>query len=129
MCKSINRSTFNDILNGEIVRHGSCTAALYGNRIVLRDLGSGDGSLVNGEAVRDAVLSPGDQIVFDLHHRFVLEAPAVATPLPPKPVEDPDGIELPLAPPRRRGPRLPWLLLAALMLAGAISALLLLGGD
>jgi hypothetical protein len=102
---------------------------MIGNRIVLRDLGSGDGSLVNGEPVRDAVLTPGDQIVFDLHHRFVIEAPSTATSPPTRPVEEPDGIELPLAPPRRGGHRLPWLLLAALMLAGAISALLLLGGD
>ncbi|MCW5580747.1 MAG: FHA domain-containing protein, partial [Luteimonas sp.] len=48
---------------------------LVGEEVVLRDLGSGEGSLVNGEPVRDAVLLAGDQVVFDAHHRFVVEAP------------------------------------------------------
>src|SRR5690606_32943806 len=48
---------------------------LVGEQVVLRDLGSAEGSLVNGEAARDALLSAGDQVVFDGHHRFVVEAP------------------------------------------------------
>ena len=47
--------------------------------IVLRDLGSHEGSVVNGIEVKDAVLHPGDQIAFE-QHRFVLEAPG----LPPR---------------------------------------------
>ncbi|MGY1457478.1 MULTISPECIES: FHA domain-containing protein [unclassified Luteimonas] len=92
--------------------------------VVLRDLGSAEGSQVNGETVRDAVLQPGDQVVFDAHHRFVLEAPsgapsrAVATA--PAPVS---------AQPRAGGGamRLPWLLVAAALLAGLLALLLLFG--
>ena len=50
---------------------------LHGDRVVLRDLGSSDGSVVNGDRVRDAILSSGDQIVIDAHHRFVVEAPGM----------------------------------------------------
>src|SRR3546814_371936 len=39
------------------------------------DLGSAEGTLANGEPMRDALLRPGDQVVFDAHHRFVVEAP------------------------------------------------------
>ena len=50
---------------------------LHGDRVVLRSLGAGDESMsVNGVPVRDAVLSPGDQIVID-QHRFLLEAPGL----------------------------------------------------
>ncbi|MFP3648525.1 FHA domain-containing protein, partial [Paraburkholderia sp. SIMBA_054] len=47
----------------------------HDGRILLRDLGSHEGSLVNGMAVRDCWLQPGDQLVFDAQHRFVLEVP------------------------------------------------------
>jgi hypothetical protein len=52
---------------------------LQGDRVVLRSLGPTSGAVVNGVAVRDAVLAPGDQLVLD-SHRFVLEAPG----LPPR---------------------------------------------
>lgn len=48
----------------------------HSDRVVLRDLGSHDGSVVNGVALKNAVLHPGDQIAFD-QHRFVLEAPGL----------------------------------------------------
>ena len=48
----------------------------HGSQVVLRDLGSSEGSVVNGVAVRDAVLHPGDQIALE-HDRFVLEAPGL----------------------------------------------------
>ena len=104
---------------------------LVGEQVVLRDLGSAEGSLVNGEAVRDAVLSPGDQVVFDGHHRFAVEAPqrrsrsgesgglqaqSEATPA-----------QAPHVGPMRPASRLPWLLLAALGIAGVLAALLLFG--
>lgn len=101
---------------------------MIGNQVVLRDLGSGDGSIVNGNPVRDALLSPGDQIVFDVHHRFVIEAPASSTSLLTRVVENDDAGET-LPAQRGRGLRLPWLLLAAVLLAAVIAALLLLGGD
>ncbi len=104
--------------------------------VVLRGVNGAEASLVNGEAARDAVLRTGDQIVFDAHHRFVVESPgrpslvhdAMAPPLP-------DDIDLehsdaPIRSPRgaaRNARRLPWLLLAALLMAAALSAILLFG--
>ena len=46
--------------------------------IALRDLGSANGSQVNGVAVRDALLFSGDQISFD-RNRFLVEAPGMPT--------------------------------------------------
>jgi hypothetical protein len=99
-----------------------------GGFVRLTDLGSADGSVVNGESTRDAVLQAGDQVVFDAHHRFVVEAPARAghsagydrAPEPQALVDES---------PQRRGGGLPlpWLLLAAVVLAGLLSALLLFG--
>jgi hypothetical protein len=101
---------------------------MIGNQVVLRDLGSGDGSIVNGDTVRDALLSPGDQIVFDVHHRFVIEAPASSTVMLTRVALNDDDAENP-EPVRGQGRRLPWLLLAAALLGTAITALLLLGGS
>lgn len=101
---------------------------MIGNQIILRDLGAGEGSVVNGEPVRDALLSPGDQIVFDVHHRFVIEAPASNTTLLTRVAGNEEAPDARL-PARNGGRRLPWLLLTALLLAAVIAALLLLGGD
>jgi pSer/pThr/pTyr-binding forkhead associated (FHA) protein len=100
---------------------------LRGELVQLRDL-AGEGSLVNGERVRDALLHPGDQVVFDAQHRFVVEAPGhKAGSHLPVAVED-DAVERAIPPTLARSARrLPWLLLAALLLAGALSALLLFG--
>lgn len=102
--------------------------SLQGGQIVLRDLGAGNGSQVNGRTLRDAVLRPGDQVVFESQHRFVVEAPGTLT-LP---------LDLSLGPaadtwqdePRvsRAGwRRWPWLLLAALLTGGVLAALLMFG--
>lgn len=105
---------------------------LQGGAIVLRDLGSEEGSVVNGEVLRDAVLRPGDQIVFDAHHRFVIEAPSgvLQREHQPPPLEDGQMADR-LAEERQAlghsARRLPWLLLSALLIAAALSALLLFG--
>lgn len=106
-------------------RHAQLT--LRHGHVVLRDLDSADGTVLNGVRVRDALLQPGDQVVFGGQHRFVVEAPGKTirrdpSALPPETVERPDG--------HGRGPgwwRWPWLLLAALLLAAALASLLLFG--
>lgn len=103
--------------------------------IVLRDLGSRDGSMVNGHRVREGLLRPGDQIVFGANHRFVLEAPVSTTRATVPLVNEADAELAEIAPAQQpvRSPvasslrRLPWLLLAAVLLAGALALLLLYG--
>ncbi|MDN5781713.1 MAG: FHA domain-containing protein [Luteimonas sp.] len=104
---------------------------LVGDRIVLRDLGSAEGTLVNGEPMRDALLRPGDQVVFDAHHRFVVEAPMRGSS-GRDPVQqdriDPGATEQDTELAQPASPwRLPWLLLAALVIAGLLALLLLFG--
>ena len=97
--------------------------------VVLRSLAAGETTIVNGEPVRDAVLRSGDQIVFDAHQRFVLEAPGSPASAR-EALQRLDDEPLPeerLPAPRRNGRRLPWLLLAALLLAAGLSGILLFG--
>ncbi|MEJ7747415.1 MAG: FHA domain-containing protein [Luteimonas sp.] len=104
---------------------------LHGDRVALRDMGSVDGTVVNGERVRDAMLSSGDQIVIDAHHRFVVEAPGMRNLDRDRRSND----ELALsarqqaadetnAPLKQSIRRLPLLLMAAALLGAALSALL-----
>jgi hypothetical protein len=103
---------------------------LKGEAILLRDLGSADGTVVNGVIVRDAILKPGDQLMFDANHRFVIEAPARTLSGASDPVDAGDDPSDPPAPTTRSSARrLPWLLLAALLIAAALSALLLFGAS
>ncbi|CAN5158633.1 hypothetical protein BH11PSE14_BH11PSE14_01890 [soil metagenome] len=118
---------------------------LHGDRVILRTLGTAEFTSVNGVPVRDAVLSPGDQVVID-QHRFILEAPGLpargqdiargagamthtqtiksvkvpagynaAGPASPDPVEPPTSVD-PGA--------LWWLIAAAAVLAAAMTALI-----
>lgn len=57
-------------------RHAMVEATPAG--IWLRDLGSANGTYVNGVQVRDAVLFTGDQLAFD-RNRFLIEAPGTPT--------------------------------------------------
>lgn len=104
---------------------------LAGGQVWLRDLGSEEGSVVNGESVRDAVLHPGDQVVFDANYRFVVEAPmrdVPQLPLPPGGLDGADAFDGEAGQAGRRSPwRLPLVLLAALLIAGLLSLLLLYG--
>ena len=83
--------------------------------------------------MREAVLRTGDQVVFDAHHRFVVEAPGRPTvlhdamaPALPDDIDFEHSGAKPVRP-ALGGRRLPWLLLTALAIAGLISALLLFG--
>ena len=105
---------------------------LHGEQVVLRDLGSYDGSVVNGERVRDALLATGDQVVFDAHHRFVVEAPARTAAVATAAAAQDRQIDADLAGNERRLSagslwRLPWLLVAAVLLAAALAALFWFG--
>jgi pSer/pThr/pTyr-binding forkhead associated (FHA) protein len=117
---------------------------LHTDKVVLRALGDSEFTTVNGVSVRDAVLSPGDQIVID-GHRFLLEAPGlpargqagvrgagamahtqtmksvkVSGPYTPAPGTD----DVPEAQPPADPGALWWLIAAAAVLAAAMTALL-----
>ncbi|MDQ3039036.1 MAG: FHA domain-containing protein [Pseudomonadota bacterium] len=112
-----------------ISEHHAVIEAVNGHA-VLRDAQAD--VMVNGHRVRQAVLQAGDQIAFDVQHRFLVEGtprhPATSDPalhISPDsglgPVDRTQGL-------RRRGlRRMPWLLLAALLLAAALSGLLMFG--
>lgn len=100
--------------------------------VLLRDLGSAAGTVVNGHPVRDALLRPGDQLVFGVQHRFVLESPLSGTArempaLPSAEAESEQAHEPGQSPMASSMRRLPWLLLAAVLLAGALTLLLMYG--
>ncbi len=99
--------------------------------VLLRDLGSEQGTVVNGHRVRDALLRPGDQLVFSAQYRFVLESPLSGTshaaPALRSDETDAEQADEPTPSMASTMRRLPWLLLAALLLAGALTLLLMYG--
>ena len=103
---------------------------LHGERVLLRDLGAGESTRVNGVVVRHCWLLPGDQLVLDTQHRFVLEVPHDSRTRIVSEDED-DLLDLPTAhtvPAKpRRVNRWPWLLASAILLAALISSLLWFG--
>ena len=85
---------------------------------------------LNGQPVQHALLKPGDQLLFGLQHRFVLEgSTALATDIACAQHSHRQQADAPPAPPSDRGwtTRVPWLLVAALLMAAALSALLVFG--
>ncbi|MEO7252146.1 MAG: FHA domain-containing protein [Arenimonas sp.] len=75
--KSVGRSSACDIrIDDPDLAERQAQFELHADKVVLRSWGDSEFTSVNGIAVRDAVLSPGDQIVID-QHRFVLEAPGL----------------------------------------------------
>ncbi len=51
-----------------------CDIDRVGGQIVLRDLGSRNGTIVNGKSVQQIVLSPGDEISVGLKRFVVVQA-------------------------------------------------------
>ncbi|MBX3697376.1 MAG: FHA domain-containing protein [Dokdonella sp.] len=122
---------------GMSVRHASIDATE--EAIHLRDLGSADGTEVNGVKVRNAVLHPGDQISFG-RNRFVLEAPgypargqSMPTPatLAPAITQTLDAIQIaePIRAPSTDdgGSSVWWLIAAAALIGVGIAGLLWFG--
>lgn len=113
-------------------RHARLEA--HADGVVLRDVGSVDGSVVNGQPVRHALLKPGDQLLLDGQHRFVIEAPtrrlsaadALQAQLAQEQAANEDKPMPPSALPSSVR-RMPWLLLAAVVMAGLLGLLLLYG--
>lgn len=106
--------------------------------IHLRDLGSTQGTLVNGVNVRNAVLHPGDQLAFG-RSRFVLEAPGYPArgQGAPTPIEFAPSItqtlhDLEPVPPaevvEESGSAVWWLLGVAALIGLGIAALFWFGG-
>jgi hypothetical protein len=89
---------------------------------------------VNGWPVRGGLLRPCDQLVLDAQHRFVIEAPMCALPDTGGHAPDADAIDDEIADGAGSGDgikasarRVPWLLLAALLLSASLALLLLYG--
>ena len=88
--------------------------------------------MVNGHRTKQAVLQAGDQIAFDVQQRFVVEGTplhkeAGNAAMQAQPDDDDDAEEYAISSNRRGMWRMPWLLLAALLLAAALSVLLVFG--
>ncbi len=104
----------------------------HSDGVSFRALGASGGIEVNGHRLDEGLLMAGDQVVFNASHRFVLEAPRAMAP--PEPVVQEAAVEwTPAEAGPQRSPlmaslrRIPWLLLAALLMAGALALLLLYG--
>lgn len=129
--RRIGRAADADIqIDGPGIAERHAEVELAGHEITLR---AGEhGVMVNGLRVRESRLVAGDQIAFDVQHRFVVEGPPLPLPATAASARAQGAFEddLDAAPvPPRQGwtRRVPWLLLAAILLAAALSALLLFG--
>jgi pSer/pThr/pTyr-binding forkhead associated (FHA) protein len=75
--KLVGRGSACDIrIDDPALAERECQLELHNDRVVLRSLGNGEFTSVNGVPVGDAVLAPGDQVVID-QHRFLVEAPGL----------------------------------------------------
>lgn len=129
--RRIGRASDADIrIEGPGIAERHAVLEAVNGQVVLRDTNAD--VLVNGQRMRQAVLYAGDQIAFDVQHRFVLEGPPPpvlgawpAARLRAAFAEDVDSA--PVVPRKSWLQRMPWLLVAALLLATALSWLLLFG--
>lgn len=115
-------------IDGPGIAEVHATIEAIGDRVMLH--AQGGTVLLNGQAVREALLRAGDQLAFGVQHRFVLEGPpALPTSLAGHAAQRyPEDVDAPPVPAARGwAPRVPWLLVAAILLAAALSGLLLFG--
>lgn len=135
-------------LDDPTLAESQASIELHGDRVYLRDLtgGKGEGTLLNGVRVRNAMLAGGDQLAWE-RHRYVLEAPGLnapvqrhdSTPLPRTRADGsattqtmrPVAIEAASPAPATAGPTVGrklatvwWLIVAAALIGGALAALL-----
>jgi hypothetical protein len=84
---------------------------------------------INGQSVQQAVLQPGDQLLFGTQHRFVLEgSTTLAADIQCVQQAQRQQADAPPQPPSQGWvSRVPWLLVAAVLLAAALAALLMFG--
>lgn len=117
-------------LDGIGERHASLRR--MGEQVQLRLSNPATTCWVNGVECRAATLRAGDQVAFAQQARFVLEVPQAGAVEPAASTPPLATAEAIAAQAARIGPnnarRWPWLLLAALLLGLALSALLLFGG-
>ena len=112
-------------IQGETIAAEHALIEARNGRVVLR--GAASDVMVNGHRTREATLRNGDQVAFGVQHRFVVEAPplALSSAAPARHAANAD------LPREARRPhwsrRTPWLLIAALLLAGGLFALLAFG--
>lgn len=127
--RRIGRGSQMDIrIDGQSISEQHAIIEVGNGQAVLRDAQAD--VLVNGHVTRHTNLQVGDQITFAAQHRFVLEGtpPQVASNqhsfLTPGSRDDLEMVQ-----PARRSwlGRMPWLLIAAILLAAALSSLLLFG--
>jgi pSer/pThr/pTyr-binding forkhead associated (FHA) protein len=76
-----------------------CCLAMASDRVVIRDLGSRNGVLVNGRPVEESILRPGDEVaIAQFLYRLEDDAPPPPPPPPrrPEPPRDPLDDLIPL---------------------------------
>ncbi len=129
--RRIGRGSNADIrIEGPGIAEQHAVVEAVNGQAVLRDAQAD--VLVNGHRTRHAALQAGDQIAFDVQHRFVVEGPPppVATNTAEArrqaAVEDQNADATNVSH-RSWTRRVPWLLVAAILLAAALSVLLLFG--
>jgi len=129
--RRIGRASDADIrIDGPGIAERHAVLEAINGQVVLRDTDAD--VLVNGQRLRQAVLQAGDQIAFGVQHRFVLEGPppvsaAAASISHMRGTFAENADAAPVAPPVSWLRRMPWLLIAAILLAAALAALLLFG--
>ena len=112
-------------IQGDAIAPRHAVIEARNGNVVLRDA-AGD-VMVNGHRTRAATLHNGDQVAFGVQHRFVVEAPPPALAVSPPARPAAANAELPPDGRAHWTQRMPWLLIAALLLAGGLFALLAFG--